>query len=253
MYRLLLVPVLCSLIFTPVVVVLQSVATAQVMSSENFHIQSDSINIGGGRSTSESFIQESTFGELATGDSDSENFALRAGFQQMQTIFISLTGAQSVALTPNIPGVTGGEANGSTTVTVVTDNPAGYELTIRSENAPAMQGPDSATLADYDAGAEADYEFEVGLSDAHFGFSPHGAHVVDRYLSATLTCGSGTSVAEQCWDGLSTEARVIARSLSANHPSGSTTTIHFRAGVGGTVNQQPGTYVATTTITALPL
>jgi hypothetical protein len=64
---------------------------AQVRSSSNYQLQSDSINIGGGFSSSTSYIQESTVGEVATGISDSSSYSLRAGYQQMQEVYISMT------------------------------------------------------------------------------------------------------------------------------------------------------------------
>ena len=58
------------------------------------------------------------------------------------------------------------------------------------------------------------------------------------------------------WVGVlfpATSPETIARASSANHPAGATTSIRFRVGVGGAVAQPPGTYTATTTITAIAL
>lgn len=74
----------------------------------------------------------------------------------MQEVFISLATSGNVNLTPDLPGLTGGESNGSTTFTVTTDSPSGYQLTIKAENNPAMQSGVS-TIADYDAGAVTDF------------------------------------------------------------------------------------------------
>ena len=49
------------------------VGLAQVRSSTNYQLQSDSINIGGGLSSSTNFVQESTVGEVATGVGTSTN------------------------------------------------------------------------------------------------------------------------------------------------------------------------------------
>ena len=172
----------------------------------------------------------------------------------MQEVFISLSGASNVSMSPSIPGVSGGTANGSTTVTVITDSPSGYSLTIVSDQSPAMQkGADS--IADYvPAGSDPDFSFITGSADSHFGFSPEGVDVVQRFKDDTSVCNAGTSnTSLSCWDGLSTSAKVIASSPSANQPNGATTTIYFRVGVGGSVLQAPGDYTATTTVTALPL
>lgn len=242
-----------TLLFFPVVLVSLHVGLAQVMESTNYIIQSDSINVGGGFSSSTNFQMEGTVGEVATGDSASDAFELRAGFQQMQAVYISLTGAQAVALGPTIPGVSGGTATGSTTVTVTTDSQAGYELRIEAEESPAMRSG-ANTIADYTpAGAQADFTFETGLADAHLGYTPEGVHVVSRFLDSGGVCGSGSDTADRCWDGLSMTPAAIARGTGANHPTGTDTTIKFQVGVGGSVVQPAGTYVATTTITAIAL
>lgn len=244
-----------SLALVPVVLAMIGVSTAQVMQSTNYQIDSDSVNVGGGYSDSSSYQMESTVGEAATGDSDSTNFSVRAGFQQMQSVQISLSAIDMVSMNPSIPGVSGGTSNGSTTFTVITDNPAGYEVTIAAENSPALQEQASAnTIADYAPSSAADYTFSLGASDAHMGYSVESAAAAARFLHSGATCNTGsTNTALQCWDGLSTTSATVVTSASANHPAGTEATLHFRVGVGGSVSQTPGTYVATTTVTALPL
>lgn len=248
---------LLALLFIPLVLGMFGVSVAQVMQSTNYQIDSDSVNVTGGFSESTSYQMESTVGEVATGDSDSSNFSVRAGFQQMQAVQISLSPISSVVLSPTIPGVTGGTANGSTTFTVITDNPAGYEVTIQAEGEPAMQEVQSAnTIADYAPTTTADYDFRLNSSDAHLGYSIESPAAASRFTTIANSCDPtipGSNEALQCWDGLSTTTAVIAREATANQPAGTDTTIHFRVGIGGAVNQAPGTYVATTTVTALPL
>lgn len=231
-----------------------SFARAQVMQSSSYQIQSDSVNFGGGLSTSTNYSLESTGGEIATGPSDSTTFSLRAGYQQMQEVYISITGASNVSLSPAIVGIIGGTSNGSTTVTVTTDSPSGYSLTIEASTSPAMQkGADS--IADYVPGGDPDFTFATGATDSHFGYSPQGIDVVQRFLdNGADTCNTGsTNTVQACWDGLSTTAEAIASATDANHPNGATTTVYFRVGIGNSVVQVPGTYTATTTLTALPL
>lgn len=248
--------ILPALLSTLLVLGLLGVSEAQVMQSLNYQIQSDSLNIGGGYATSSSYILESTVGEAATGLSSSTNYIMNAGFQQMQSIYIALSGASNVTMSPSIPGVSGGTANGSTTVTLVTDSPGGYVLTIAAENAPAMQkGVD--IIANYDpAGSDPGFDFDVNTGEAFFGFTPEGADITSQFQDdGGSTCGGGGSLDTHlaCWEGVSTSAQTIAQGNSSNHPNGATTTVYFRVGIGAGVNQTPGTYVATTTITALPL
>lgn len=227
---------------------------AQVMQSTSYQIQSDSLNFGGGYSSSTNYQQESTFGEVGTGVSGSASYNLYAGYQQMQQSAIAITGAADVVLNPNIGGVSGGTSTGAVTLTITTDNPGGYELTIASPNSPAMSDGVN-TIADYvPATADPDFQFTTDNTDAHFGYSPEGADIVQRFKDDGGDCNVDTTdTTNRCWDGLSTTPETIASDTNANHPAGTDTTIRFQVGVGGVVNQVPGVYVATTTITAIPL
>lgn len=250
----LLTPTIAALLATILTIGGLHLSNAQVMQSGSYRIQSDSLNIGGLTSTSSNYNLRSTVGEVATGVSDSETFSARAGFQQMQEVYIALTGAQNIIMDTAIPAVTGDESNGSTTVTVTTDSPSGYALTLVTENNPAMQkGVDS--IANYAPGTNPSLNFNYSDGEAFFGFTPEGADIVSRFRDNGGTCGTGGSLdtAFACWDGVSTTPETIASDTSANHPDGATTTIRFRVGVGAQTNLVPGIYIATTTVTAIPL
>lgn len=230
------------------------VSFAQVRSSTNYQLQSDSINVGGGLASSTNYTQESTVGEVATGVGTSANYELRAGYQQMQEVFISISASGDVNLSPQVTGLNGGTANGSTTVTVITDSPAGYSLTLKSSDNPAMR-IGSSTIADYNEGADPDFSFAVSSGQAFFGFSPSSVDVTAAFSDNGSLCNTGSlNTPQACWAGLSsTTGDVIALDNSPNHPSGATTTIYFRVGVGSGASIVAGTYTATTTLTALPL
>ncbi len=226
----------------------------QAMSSDSYSLQSDSVNFGGGYSSSGSYTLESTAGEIATGNSTSTSYQLKAGYQQMQEIYISLTVPGPIDLSPGILGVTGGTSNGfSSEAVVVTDNSAGYTLSIQAEGSPAMQSAQDS-IADYvPAGAVPDYEFTLAPTDAVFAFSPEGYDLVERYQDNGIVCGIiGGDTPSRCWDGLSTSSIVIAQGSAANHPDGATTTLRFSVGLGGMIAVPPGIYVATTTLIAVP-
>lgn len=252
--RELLVTALRAFILTPIVLLSVSIVGAEVMQSGNYKIQSDSINFGGGLSTSTNYSLESTAGESGTGEASSGTYSLKAGYQQMQESYISISGFTAVALSPSIPGISGGFSNGSTTVLVVTDSASGYMLEVAGSQSPAMQ-KGSDTIADYaPAGAAPDYTFVTNAADAHFGYTPEGIDIASRFKDNGAACGVGSDDAPlACWDGLNTTGETVARRTSANNPDGSTTTLNFRVGVGGSVLQAPGTYTATTTLTALTL
>lgn len=243
-----------ALVLTVLMLSILSISLAQVRTSSSYRLESDSINFGGGLSSSTSYSLESTAGEIATGPSDSASYKLRAGYQQMQEVFLSMTDAAAVVMAPAIGGLTGGVANGSTSVSVLTDSPAGYQLSIKAGSAPAMQkSPD--TIADYVslASPEADLNFSTSATDAHFGFSPEGGDIILRFKDNGAACGVGAlDTTLSCWDGLSTSNMIIAQG-GPNQPTGATTTINFRVGVGSSAPVIAGSYIATTTLTAIPL
>jgi len=226
---------------------------AQVRSSSNYQIERDSINIGGGLSNSVNYSLETTVGETATGRGTSTNYLLDAGFQQQPEVTLTLTSAGAVTMDTAIGGVTGGLSSGSTSVVATTDGAAGYQLTIQASQSPAMQSISGATISDYPVGGTADLAFTVGPGEAYFGFSPFGDDVVGRYRTNGSVCGSGSPSTTVCWDGLSTSPTTIASKSGANFPTGATTTLYFKVGIGSNVMQPPGVYTATTTITLVSL
>ena len=246
--------VLSSFIISVLLLSMLSISHAQVRSSSNFQLQSDSINVGGGLSSSTNFVQESTVGEIATGRSTSTNFSLQAGYQQLQEVFLSLSGGGDVIMDQALLGITGGTSNGSTTFTVVTDSPSGYELTIQAENNPAMQRADGASIANYPATITPDFTFVAGDGESYFGFSVEGVDTVSNFLDNGSACNVGLSNSpDTCWHGLGLGGVPMSRSASPNHPNGATTTVKFRVGIGNNGGVESGVYIATTTVTAMPL
>lgn len=229
-------------------------ASAEVMTSTDYSIQSDSLNFGGLRSASGAYAMEDTLGEVATGVSSSTDYTMNAGYQQMQETAISIVPPSNVTLSPAIGGLSGGTSNGQTSFTVTTDDPAGYMVTIVASTSPALtSGSDS--FADYQpAGAAPDFTFTNAATASTFGFTPEGADIASRYKDDGLgTCGTGsTDTANACWDGLSTSAKTIVSRATANQPAGVVTTLKFRAASGSSHVQASGLYTATTTITVIP-
>jgi hypothetical protein len=227
---------------------------AAVMESTNYSIDRDSVNFGGGASGSANYSQENTLGEVGTGFSDSANFSLRAGYQQMDQVFISISTVSDVVLSPAIDGTVGGTANGSATVTVTTDNPLGYELYIKASSSPALVSG-ANFFDDYTpVGADPDFGFSVAASDAEFAFSPEGNDVASEYLDNGATCNVGLlDTVNSCWRGLTTANELIAESNTNNQPAGTDTVIKFRVESGASNLQAAGVYTATTTVTAISL
>lgn len=245
------------MIFTMIIVVIGcfGLVRADTMSSSIYKIQSDSLNFGGVRSASGSYTIEDTMGEVGTGISSSTNYVMGAGYQQMQSVSISVTPADNVIMSPAIGGVTGGTANGSTTFTVITDDPAGYITTVVADLSPALQSATSS-FADYvPASSIPDYTFVNIDTASSFAFAPEGADIDNRYKYLAATCNTvgGTYSPGSCWDGLSTSPKTIVNRTSSNHPTGTISKINFRAESGSNHIQMNGIYTATTTITVIPL
>ena len=227
-------------------------ALAYVMSSTNYRIERDSINFAGGLSTSTSYKTESTLGESGTGLVTSTSFSLKAGYQQMAASFITLNIPSSAALVPTINGNTGGQANTSTALGVVTNNGDGYTMRLQANTSPALKSSDSS-FANYTAtGADPDFTWSVASGSSEFGFTPEGNDIVSRYKDNGTTCNQagGSDTANSCWDPLSTAYTTIAQSVSANYPTGATTTVKFRAEAGSTASKAEGNYSSSVIVTA---
>lgn len=234
-------------------ILLVSLAGAQVMTSGSYKIYSDSINVGGGNSSSTDYVLESTTGEIATGLSDSSNYNLRAGYQQMQSVYISLSSISDINMSPDL-GLVGGTASGTASFLVITDSPSGYYAEMHVSHSPALQS-DSNSIPNYiPSTGVPDYSFTTSTGEAFFGFTPEGTDITNRYKDDGSNCGTGAlDTQAACWDTPSTTSQTIASSGSSNHPSGATTTLRFRLTIGSNANVTAGSYTATTTITALPL
>ena len=236
------------------VVCIVQIGQAEVMSSSNFKMQSDSINAGGALSNSATYKLEDSVGEQATGNGTSTTYKLKAGYQQMQEVYLSLTAVPNVTLSPSIPGLTGGISTGSAAFIVTTDSPAGYTVTLSATSSPAMRSG-VYTIADYvPIGAAPDFLFTTDPTDVHFAYSPEGVDIAQRFRDNGSVCGVGVSdTTNRCFDGLSTSPVEIVRRTTGNHPNGATTTLRFSVGVGGSVAVPAGQYKATSTVTALSL
>lgn len=232
-----------------------SLIYAYVMGSNNYRINSDSVNVGGtDDSASLNYSLKDTLGEIGTGTSTSTNYAVNAGYRQMQNSYISISSVNNGTMS-SINGLSGGTSNASTTWTVITDNAAGYSLSIRSETSPAMQSSGGASLADYlPSGTDPDFDFNNTASESQFGFTPEGIDVTAEYLDNGSICNTGTSnTTDKCWDGLSTSNKIVASGATSNQPNGATTTVKYRAVIGSSRFQDMGSYSVTVVATALAL
>lgn len=227
---------------------------AESMQSSGYKIQSDSINAGGVRQTSDNYQSEDTIGEVGTGLSGSDSYSLRAGYQQMQEVYLGLSvSTSSIVMSPNIGGVSGGQSNGSTSATVITDNPGGYSLTVKASTAPAM-ATSTYSFADYTTQtANPDFSWSILNTASEFGFTAEGSDIVQKFKDNGVdTCNTESSDSiDYCWYKFSTSTETIAQKYAPNHPTGMATILKIRAESGTSHIQTAGQYKATITITAV--
>lgn len=177
-----------------------------------------------------------------------------------------LVGAANVTATGSINGITGGTANGSTTVVVRTNDNDGYNMSIAFFNngtAQAMRGDTSlsSSIRDYPSAAgQPTFTFSTASTSSVFGYTISAAdtsEVAQSFLNnGTNACnqpaGSANATSSYCWMEPTVSGFEIIRSADAS-TGGSTSTIHFRIHVPN--NPNPGlvadVYTATATLTAL--
>lgn len=231
-----------------------NVAFAYVASSTNYRIQTDSVNMGGGLSSSTNYAAQDTLGEVVSGTSTSASYGVKAGYQQMQDIYIAISSPGNVTLAPLIPSVGGGVANGQATWTVITDNQSGYSLSVSAASSPALVSGLNSFANYTPAGADPDFNFSVPAASAEFGFTPEGNDVVSRFLDNGAACNTGSgNTTDRCWAPLLTSLQSVAQKNSANAPTGSALTLKFRAQSGAANTQPAGSYTATATLTVMAL
>jgi hypothetical protein len=225
------------------------------LSSSNYAVVRSSLNSGGRDQVSSANYQVAdTVGEQATGESDSANYQVQVGYRQMRSSNIAISAQQDINL-GSFGGVDGGAAEATPSMNVITDNEAGYELSVKADTSPAMQNTSAGgSFADYNAGTDPSYNFSVSASESAFGFSPEGANVTQEYLDNGSNCSTGSQEnASHCWRGFTTSDQLIAQSSDNNQPDGATTTLRLRAESGANNIQTAGTYEATITVTAVAI
>ena len=189
------------------------------------------------------------------------SLAIEDQFTVTQTITSEIsfsTTANNVTMSPSLGGITGGTSNGTTTVVVLTNENAGYTMTIKASSSPAMQGnTQGGTIADYTPAATGIPDFTYSVpSSQEFGYSVSASTTADlaqKFLDDTTTCNTGsadTSGAASCWYGLSTTATSTILRTSETSASGSKSSVYFKLTINSGSAVPEDVYVATTTLTA---
>lgn len=191
-----------------------------------------------------------------------DSFTVR---QQVTTEISFITPAADIVMAPTIAGLTGGTANGTTTVAVNTNNSGGYTLDIHFASTTAMLAEVGTSSIPNYAPAVAgtpDYEFIVPTNSAGFAYSVNAntaaGDLATRFRNNGAACSAGAgSTLGKCWynaANASSTVNIITRT-TPTPSTGATTTIAFMVGIGA--NPSPaiatGWYNATATLTALAI
>jgi hypothetical protein len=172
-----------------------------------------------------------------------------------------LTPATNVTLAPSLGGLTGGTANGSTQVVVLTNDHLGYQMTLAASSSVGMignfNGANNIPALVPATPSVPDFNFNtVAANAAAFAYIVEASTTADltqifKDNGAVCNAGAGDTVGS-CWLNASTTAVGIVNRSSATTASGATTTLKFRVII--SANPSPAipddTYVATTTLTA---
>lgn len=223
------------------------------MQSSNYQISQDSINIGGGSSSSGNYQLEDTVGEVGTGKLSSTNYQLLAGYQQLEESILELSSPSDVTMPP-LSGVIENSSQDTVTWSVSTSNSAGYELYIKSSTDPAMQGF-NYNINDYvPSSSDPDYDFQIPSNSAEFGYSPSGNSITSEFKDNGSQCNAIPALLdtlEKCWAGFSTVNKLISTRSSAIENED--TVVYIRAANGSNNIIKADTYQAVLTVTLLSL
>jgi len=222
----------------------------ETMSSANFKILQDSLNDASQISSSTNFRANDTLGEQGNGSMVSSNYRAFGGFLYFNESYISISLPTNASMTPAIASGASTVASGTTAVTIITDNPAGYKLEINASTTPALKSG-SIGITDYTEAITGTAEAWSFASGARFGFSAIGDDVVANFKNSGSTCGSGIANG-LCFLGLQGATKILVSRIYTRTPVlGTTTTIKYKAeNKGATLTSSD--YTGTITLTATP-
>ncbi len=234
-------------------------ALAYVATSTNYRIQYDSVNVGGSdSSTSTNYQVKDTVGEISSGISTSALYKLKAGYRQMSEVSISISSPTDITMSPDIGGISGGTSSASSTWTIITDNPAGFVLSLKSTSTPSMILDGTYNFSDYSPATVniPDYTWaSPAASAAEFGYSVEPATTADTASvfkdNGADTCGgAGTfNTVDKCWLNASTTDVTVINRNSRTDIAGEEEKIKFQAQSNAKFLKE-GNYGATIIVTA---
>ncbi len=173
------------------------------MSSNNYYIYADSIDVGGAYSTSTSYDLEDSSGEYLSNFTTSSSYIVRGGYQSME--------AHSLSMTIDGSSVSLGQLDktlvktGGVTVGVSSDSAQGYVLQVSSVSGSSIRTVGDGSVT---AGSE---EFGIAVFGAAAAFGD------DRALAANLILATGNSAVVNQQTTLTFKASISADSTEASY------------------------------------
>ncbi len=167
---------------------------------------------------------------------------------------ISISNGADVTMAPHI-GVSANGSIGSSSWVVITNNAAGYTLSVNDTTDPALKSG-SNSFANYTEASSGTPEvWDVTSGNYEFGYSAYGTDTATGTWGTSVSCGSAgaPAVAQKYVGFLATpNTKTIATRATVTPFAGITTTICFAAEQDG-VFAPSGTYTATVVGTAVTL
>lgn len=155
-----------SLLFTSFLILLPISNTRADMSSANYSIKKDSINIGGTEnSTSTNYGISDSVGEAGTGTSNSANYQMQAGYRpelNLPTLSFSLSANSASLGTLSTSSV----STASVTATVTTNARNGYSISVQADGNLRTSGGKIITDVADGAVTAGSREYGIGTSGA---------------------------------------------------------------------------------------
>ena len=187
------------------------------MSSTNYYIYADSIDVGGGVGTSASYDLQDSLGGYAVGISTSTSYEVRAGYQSAEVGILSLV-LDNNSVDLGTLSNAGTVASANVVATVDTSSDSGYTLSISSVSGSSLTAVTDGIVN----GAGGTEEYGLAVSGTHVAYVNDAAIINALVLSSfaapassdntTLTFkavrSSGSSVA--------TYSQTITLTASAN-------------------------------------
>ena len=157
------------------------------------------------------------------------------------------------ATIPGVSGNPGSPATASFTWTVITNNSAGFDMTLQASQAHALYKDGSYYFSDYGTPPTPTYGWSAaGSSVANFGFSITTATAGDTssaFLDDGGACGSGGNTGG-CWAGFNgTTPITVVHRTALTDANGEAEVVNFKA-ESNAKYLASGTYTATITATA---